>query len=313
MSQIKEYKGKSGFDIIDTVHFDIQRKIVANMTTESWENIPHSAAMYEADITDFLSYYKANLKDKGVTINTLLLKVMVEGIKACPKMNGHIEFSKKLVRGKIETYKDINISMPMIMPDGAMMTINMHNFESRSLADMQNYILDVKRRMEKTDLTEAMFSVSMDNTLTTLKKGKLITTFGRLIGAKTGKHKVVTLKGKAKKDYNSIPATERIIKDDIEQGTITITSTGSVYNKGSSCAMSLIEVIPPQISAIGIGAIIDKPGVFTDDKGEKQIGIRTFLPVLLAFDHRALDFGELAPFFRRLDDIFGNPSQIKDW
>lgn len=313
MSQIKEYKGKSGFDIIDTVHFDIQRKIVANMTTESWENIPHSAAMYEADITDFLSYYKANLKDKGVTINTLLLKVMVEGIKACPKMNGHIEFSKKLVRGKIETYKDINISMPMIMPDGAMMTINMHNFESRSLADMQNYILDVKRRMEKTDLTEAMFSVSMDNTLTTLKKGKLITTFGRLIGAKTGKHKVVTLKGKAKKDYNSIPATERIIKDDIEQGTITITSTGSVYNKGSSCAMSLIEVIPPQISAIGIGAIIEKPGVFTDDKGEKQIGIRTFLPVLLAFDHRALDFGELAPFFRRLDDIFQNPSQIKDW
>ena len=313
MSQIKEYKGKSGFDIIDTVHFDIQRKIVANMTTESWENIPHSAAMYEADITDFLSYYKANLKAKGVTINTLLLKVMVEGIKACPKMNGHIEFSKKLVRGKIETYKDINISMPMIMPDGAMMTINMHNFESRSLADMQNYILDVKRRMEKTDLTEAMFSVSMDNTLTALKKGKLITTFGRLIGAKTGNHKVVTSKGKANKDYNSIPATERIIKDDIEQGTITIPSTGSVYNKGSSCAMSLIEVIPPQISAIGIGAIIDKPGVFTDDKGEKQIGIRTFLPVLLAFDHRALDFGELAPFFRRLDDIFGNPSQINEW
>ena len=174
MSQIKEYKGKSGFDIIDTVHFDIQRKIVANMTTESWVNIPHSAAMYEADITDFLSFFKSNLKDKGITINTLLLKVMVEGIKACPKMNGHIEFSKRLVRGKIETYKDINISMPMIMPDGAMMTINMHNFENRTLNDMQDYILDVKRRMEKTDLTEAMFSVSMDNTLTALKKGKLI-------------------------------------------------------------------------------------------------------------------------------------------
>ena len=77
--------------------------------------------------------------------------------------------------------------------------------------------------------------------------------------------------------------------------------------------MSLIEVIPPQISAIGIGAIIDKPGVLTDDNGDKQIGIRTYLPVLLAFDHRALDFGELAPFFRRLDDIFQNPSQIKDW
>ena len=37
--------------ITRTEHFDIQRKIVANMTTESWEQIPHVAYVYEADVT----------------------------------------------------------------------------------------------------------------------------------------------------------------------------------------------------------------------------------------------------------------------
>lgn len=312
MSETQKYRGKRGFEIIKTEHFGIQRKIVANMTSESWRTIPHSAAIYEADITDFLEFFKANIKPKGITLNTVLLKAMTMGIKNCPQMNGHIEFNRRLVRGKIETYKDINISMPMIMPSGDMMTINLHNFENRTLENMQSYILDVKRRMKKTDLTEAMFSVSMSDTLSALKKGKLITTFGRLIGAKTGRHKVVTLRGKDKKNYNSIPADERLTKEDIEQGTITITSTGSVY-RGSHNTMSVIEVIPPQISAIGIGSISEKPGIYIDRNGEKQIGIRMFLPVLLAFDHRALDFGDLTPFFKKLDDIFATPEQMLKW
>ncbi len=313
MAQVKDYKGKKGFDIIKTTHFDIQRKIVSNMTSESWETIPHAAVNYEQNVTAFLDYFNKEIKPKGISLNTLILRVLVEGLKACPEMNGHIEFSRKLVRGKIEYYEDINISMPMLMPSGAMMTINLHNFEARSLKGMQDYILDVKRRMEKTDMTEAMFSVSMDNTLTALKKLKLVTTFGRLIGAKTGKHKVVTLKGKAKKEYESIPKTDRIVKEDIEQGTITVSSLGSVYNKGGYCAATMMEVIPPQITAIGIGTFYEKPCVITSNDGNKETGIGTFLPMLITFDHRALDFGDITPFLRRLDDIFANPEQMKDW
>lgn len=37
------------------------------------------------------------------------------------------------------------------------------------------------------------------------------------------------------------------------------------------------------------------------------------LPICLAFDHRALDFGEVVPFMKRLDDIFANPAQIHNW
>lgn len=97
----------------------------------------------------FWNFFKANIKPKGITLNTVLLKAMTMSIKNCPQMNGQIEFNRRLVRGKIETYKDINISMPMIMPSGDMMTINLHNFENRTLENMQSYILDVKRRMKK--------------------------------------------------------------------------------------------------------------------------------------------------------------------
>jgi hypothetical protein len=39
INESKTYSGKKGFDILNTEHFGIQRKIVANMTTESWETI----------------------------------------------------------------------------------------------------------------------------------------------------------------------------------------------------------------------------------------------------------------------------------
>ena len=40
--------------VTQTIHFDIQRKIVSNMTSESWETIPHASFIYDADVTDFM-------------------------------------------------------------------------------------------------------------------------------------------------------------------------------------------------------------------------------------------------------------------
>ena len=37
--------------------FGIARKIVSNMTAESWETIPHAVVSYEADVTEFLKEY----------------------------------------------------------------------------------------------------------------------------------------------------------------------------------------------------------------------------------------------------------------
>ena len=45
--------------LIKEEHFGIARKIVSNMTTESWREIPHAIVMYEADVTDILPVVKA--------------------------------------------------------------------------------------------------------------------------------------------------------------------------------------------------------------------------------------------------------------
>ena len=300
----------------NTIHFGIQRKIVDNMTTESWANVPHVTYNYEPDVTEFMIEYKRLNEDcppeKKVTLNTLMLKIIVEGLKADPIMNSHIEFDRKLVRGEIHTFENIDISMPMVLPNGEMMTINLHNFENKNLDEMVAYIADVNRRVANTNLDEVMFDVSLDNTLTALKQGKIKQTLYRLIGSKTGKHKVKTLSGKEKSNYYKIPENDRLTKHDIEQGTITVSNIGSVYRaqRGETC---LLEIVPPQVCAIAVGAVQDKPVVVVNEAGEKEIAIRQVMPLCIAFDHRALDFGEIVPFIKRLDEIFAAPEIIHTW
>lgn len=295
---------------INTEHFGIQRKIVANMTSESWREIPHVSYIYEADVTRLFSLYKEMNSEytAKISFNTLILKIITEGLKAVPKMNSHINFNRRLVRGQINTFKNINISMPMIMPDGKMMTVNLREFEDRDLDEMTAYINDITRRAKNTDLNEALFSVSLHDTLKSLKKGHILKTIYRLIGSKTGKHRVRTLKGKEKRAYEAVSETERLTAFDLEQGTVTVSNIGSTF-LGQKGAMALLEIIPPQVCAFGVGAVQKKPVVTEDDK----IEIRQILPVCIAFDHRALDFGEIVPFMQRTEEILNNPEIIFSW
>lgn len=298
-------------------HFGIARKIVSNMTAESWETIPHGAMIYEPDVTQFMKECKKlnegnTDKSSKITINTVMLKVISEGLKAAPKLNAHLEFNRKLVRGCLKTYDNIDISMPMILPSGEMMTVNMHDMGSKTLMQMTAAINDTIRRAKNTDMNEVMFEVSLDNTLKNLAKGKIGQTVCRLIGSKTGKHKVKTLSGKAKKEYYAIPATERLTKHDIEQGTTTISNLGSVYRPFKG-ACSLLEIIPPQVSAFAINAAQKRAIVKTDENGEDKIEVGYVMPITVAIDHKALDYGDVVPFFQKLDEIFENPQIIHSW
>lgn len=302
--------------VTKTANFGIQRKIVANMTTESWQNIPHVTYMYEPDVTDFFSEYRrinaCRKSDNKISVNTLMFKVIAEGLKAAPDMNAHIQFDRRLVRGQIKTIEEINISMPMILPNGEMMTVNLRDFGTKSLDEMTAYINDIRRRAENTDLNEAMFEVSLNDTLAGLRKGKIGKAILRLIGSKTGKYRVKTLKGAAKKAYYAIPETERLTAKDLEQGTVTISNIGSIYLKQQGAA-ALLEIVPPQVCAFAIGAITDKPVVIKHSNGTKDIEAMQVLPICIAFDHRALDFGDVVPFLKKLDEIFANPQIVCDW
>lgn len=298
--------------VIRDQHFGIARKIVSNMTAESWETIPHAVISYEPEVTEFLKVMKDINKDATpetkLTINTIMLRVIVEGLKACPIMNSHIEFNRKLVRGNVKTFKEIDISMPMVLKTGEMMTINMHDMQDKTMSQMRDTIADSVRCANNSDMNEVMFEVSLDNTLQGLKKGKIAQTINRLVGSKTGKHKVKTLTGKAKKEYYSIPVTDRLTKHDIEQGTITVSNLGSVCRNWNGIC-TLLEIIPPQVCAIAIGATQLVP--IAEQDGTIRTGYR--LPFTIAFDHRALDMGDITPFVNKLNEIFENPDIIREW
>lgn len=304
--------------LIKEEYFGIARKIVSNMTAQSWDEIPHATLTYEADVTElFKESKKLNAdctdKTKKITINTVMLKIICEGLKAAPKMNTHLVFNKKLVRGTLKYFDNIDISMPMILPSGEMMTVNMHDMGSKSLSEMTEAINDTAARAKNSDMNEVMFEVSLDNTLNGLKEGKILQAIRRLYGSKMpGKHQVKTLSGNAKKEYYSIPVSKRLTKHDIEQGTTTISNLGSIYREQKGvCA--LLEIIPPQTTAFAINAAQKRPTVVTDENGKDTIETRLIMPITIAIDHRALDYGDIVPFMRRLDEIFENPSVIQNW
>ncbi len=304
--------------LIKEEYFGIARKIVSNMTTQSWDEIPHATLTYEPDVTElFKECKKLNAdctdKTKKITINTVMLKIICEGLKAAPKMNTHLVFNKKLVRGTLKYFDNIDISMPMILPSGEMMTVNMHDMGNKSLSEMTAAINETAKRAKNSDMNEVMFEVSLDNTLNGLKEGKILQAIRRLYGSKMpGKHQVKTLSGSAKKEYYSIPVSKRLTKHDIEQGTTTISNIGSIYREHKGvCA--LLEIIPPQTTAFAINAAQKRPTVVTDESGNDTIETRLIMPITIAIDHRALDYGDIVPFMKKLDEIFENPAVVQNW
>lgn len=304
--------------VYKTENFKITRKIVSNMTAQSWEEIPHATMTYEADATELLEEIKrlnderAQGEDK-ITINTVMLKIICEGLKAAPKMNTTLDFNRKLVRGTLKYHDQIDISMPMILHTGEMMTVNMHDMGSKTLTEMTCAINDTVRRANNSNMEEVMYEVSLDNTLTGLKQGKILQAIRRLYGSKMpGKHQVKVLSGKAKKEYYSIPEKDRLTKHDIEQGTTTVSNLGSIYREQKGfCA--LLEIIPPQTTAFAVNAVQKRAVVVTDENSNDKIEVRKIIPITIAIDHRALDYGDCVGFFKRLDEIFANPSLIRDW
>ncbi|MDR3345302.1 MAG: 2-oxo acid dehydrogenase subunit E2 [Oscillospiraceae bacterium] len=307
-----EYKKR----VTRTTRFGMQRKIVSYMTTESWQNIPHVTYMYEPDVTGFFDAFKQigtkSTHQYKVTFNTLMLRAVIEGLKAAPHLNGHISYDHKNAKGKIQTLANIDVSMPWLLPNGEMMTINLHNCENRNLDGLAEYIADLSRRIENTDLNEVMYDVSFDNMIGLLKQGKIAEPLRKIFAAKTGKGKIKRLPGDARKEYESIDTRDRLTRHDLQPGTITVSNIGSIYREQRG-AIGILEIIPPQIFAIAIGAVQEKPGVVTKADGTKEVTVCKVLPMCLALDHRALDFGDAVPFMQRLDEIFAKPEEIYSW
>ena len=255
--------------------FDAQRKIVAHMTSKSWREVPHVSYVYQPDVTDFCAEYQRLNSKVKVTLNTIVLKVIAEGLLAAPALNAHIEYDDETKEGRISQYKDVNISIPWQMPNGTMFPLTIHKVNELSLLDIAQNVARLGEKVAKIDLNELIYRI--------IEK--------------------------------AIPASSKsdeLTLQDVTGGTVTVSNIGSLYREQKGY-FSLLEIIPPQIFVVGIGALQDTAGVYTDENGEKQIGIRKVLPMCLVFDHRAGDFSALIPFLKKLDGIFALPSVINEW
>ncbi|MDR1537409.1 MAG: 2-oxo acid dehydrogenase subunit E2 [Clostridiales bacterium] len=296
------------------IPFGIERKIISHITTESWRNVPHVCFVYEADATGLMEEFK-DLPQPGrekVNFNTLLLRVIVEAIKAAPQVNAHIHYNRHTTAGFIDQLENIDISMPWLLDDGKMMTVNLRDFGNKSLVEMAVCIADVRRRIKCTNLELAMLDVSLRETLSLARQGRFIEVLRRCWGAFAGKNRLRRFSRNEVKRHRAMPREDKLGVQDLERGSIAVSNIGASI-RGLSGLMSILEIIPPQIFAIGISAVQEKPSAVDGADGNKVIEIRKIMPICLSFDHRALDFGDVAPFIHALDNVFKNPELIHGW
>ncbi len=301
---------------MDSELFDLQRRVVSHMVAESWRNVPHVSYLYEPDVTDFCQEYEAlaqNRKEHGrrISLNTMLLKVIVEGVRESPELNAKISYNHRKGEGALRQQGSVNITVPWLLPDGRMITPVVQHVDAMTLDELSDSIARLGDRISHTNVDELLYRAVVHDTLQEL--GRLhLNVLGRIIASKVSFHRVKGLSGKEKEQYYQIPESERLTDRDLTCGTMTVSNIGSLYREQKGC-FGLLEIIPPQVFVVGLGAILDRPGVYQTSQGEKAIGIRKILPMCLVFDHRAVDFNALVPFLRKLDGIFADPSVIQSW
>lgn len=257
---------------------DLQRRLVAYKTYAAWQEIPHVAYSYEPDATEFFQQFsrlKQELREKGVALsmNTVLLKAIALALKEAPVLNSRFVYDPQQHSGEVFSNDVINLGVPWLLPDGKMITLTVYDAGRQSLAEIAGQIDGIRRKVEQTD-------------------------FNRLFLA-------------AARPSESFDPAGGLSPADIESGTVTVSNIGSICR--SPGKFSLLEILPPQVFAVGISALQEKPGLYVNEAGEKTIGIRKMLPMCLAFDHRVLDFSDLSPFLSRLDQIFQSPEEIYHW
>ena len=169
--------------------FSLSRIVISNVTMESWKTIPHAGITYNADVGNLLQIIKDyNLeksKEQKISLNTALLKIIAEALKVCPKLNSHVHYNSFLISGSTVNKNNIDISMPFVLND-RMITVNLHNLESKSMEQIRDYVNEIRRKSENTIIDEALMSVAVKDTLKGLRKLKILSALRRLIGTKSG-------------------------------------------------------------------------------------------------------------------------------
>jgi pyruvate dehydrogenase E2 component (dihydrolipoyllysine-residue acetyltransferase) len=96
--------------------------------------------------------------------------------------------------------------------------------------------------------------------------------------------------------------TKKLLPDDVQGGTFTITNPG-----GWGAIVGTPIINQPQVAILDIEALVKRAVVVQDDRGKDVIAIRPMMNLCLAYDHRLVDGAYAAQFMKQLRE------QLETW
>ncbi|MBO5462497.1 MAG: 2-oxo acid dehydrogenase subunit E2 [Clostridia bacterium] len=292
-------------------YFNLRNRVSGYILTKAQRNSPTAGYNYEADITKFWNEFQ-NLKENcgyPLSFNTIMMKVLIEGLKVAPKLNAHIKFNTTSSCGTLVMKKHIDVAMPVVLENGETFPVKVKETENKSLKELAEQINDLLRRLKQTDVDKVMFDVITQRTVGLMLSGAVVPTVAQTVTGYVGKHKVA----KFKDLFNPAPKDgSMLFMDELNEGSVCLTNWGVLYD-GLNGNVTYTPLLYPQTFLMAMGVIKDSDYAFRNEKGEVDIGTKKLLPITLMFDHRIGAFNDVMPFIKKLDEIFQNPQIMREW
>jgi pyruvate/2-oxoglutarate dehydrogenase complex dihydrolipoamide acyltransferase (E2) component len=157
----EEFNRKKVFELTDRREsLDFLRKATGYTLTISQQTIPVAGFVREADVTKLWDIYKKLSSDTSrpirITFNTLMLRLFAECLKSSPILNAHLKYKPFNASGTL-TYKgSVEVSMPVILPNGRMIPLVLHDAGNKNLDEMAFAVSEIERKLNNTILDETL-------------------------------------------------------------------------------------------------------------------------------------------------------------
>jgi 2-oxoglutarate dehydrogenase E2 component (dihydrolipoamide succinyltransferase) len=102
-------------------------------------------------------------------------------------------------------------------------------------------------------------------------------------------------------DLGERARTKKLVPDDVQGGTITITNPGIF---GPQFGLPII--LQPQVAILGMGGIFKEPVVITDEDGNDSIAVRSIIRLSIGYDHRIIDGADADQFMVAVREYLEN-------
>ena len=190
----KEYitKALNGPEPGDKIeYYNLKKRVTGNVLSNAQRTIPAGGYNYEADITKFWEEFqklKANC-DYKLTFNTIMLRVLTEGLKAAPRLNAHMDYKFNASCGRLIIKKHIDVAVPMVI-DGETFPVKIRNLEERNLRETAEEFERLTKTLATTDVDRLLFDIILQRLIGFVLKGKLASTAAQIATGYVGKYKV---------------------------------------------------------------------------------------------------------------------------